>query len=140
MPGADAARIQDDAAVRTAIVDGFTTYGVPGLGQMNANLVRAAGFELANEHRLSGELFQYIDVCHGVFAPGFRTAPSPAVAAIANEPTRKRLRTSNPVDDGNVAPNDRVCFELPAEFAFGLDGARKDDESAGLLVQSLHDA
>ena len=80
------ALVWNHATVRTAIVDRFATNGMPGLGQMDANLVRAAGFELADEHSMVRQFFQYLHMCHCVLAGSFRAAPTPSVATVSNEP------------------------------------------------------
>ena len=69
-----------------------------------------------------------------------RPAAAAAVAAVADQPGRERLRLHRPGHDGDVPAHDRVRLELPAQVALGPDAPGEDDQPARLLVQPVDDA
>src|SRR5438477_12059780 len=78
-------------------------------GQMDPDLMRAAGFEPAGHERMPAERLNDLDVRHRQFtaALNFRAAP-PAIAAIAHEPGADGLRVRLARYDRLIPSFDRV--------------------------------
>ena len=121
------ARVGDRCAARSSIIDLLAAYGVSRFRQMNADLVRSSRLELAKQNRMSRQPLNNVEMRNGVFAAAFWAAAAPAVATIANQPSRERLRLEKAGDDSHVTPYDGVSVKLLAKGPLRRDGAGEND-------------
>ena len=93
-------------------VEPFTAQWMTDFRKVDANLMRAAGFEAAFDNSVLGKLFHWPQMCNGslsafcLFAQ--RCAATQSVAAVADEPGLDRLSLHAAVHDRDVSPLDFV--------------------------------
>lgn len=138
-PGGPAAVVVG-RSVRPLDVDLVAANRVPGLGQVDPNLVRPARLQPARQQCVAREPLLDRDVGDGLLAgPGQRRAPAAAVAPVRDQSGADRPRRQVAGDDREVAPHDRVVPELRPEFPFRQGRPGEADEPARLLVEPVDD-
>jgi len=82
-----ATMVGDTWSWESASVHLVTAEWMAGLGEMDADLMRPTGFQLALDHCVTGEIFQRPDMCDCDLAQlGVRSAAPAPISAIVNEP------------------------------------------------------
>jgi hypothetical protein len=132
------ARVSQGSLEERPIVDSFSTNWVSQLGEVDANLVRSPGLQLALEDGKIGELFDGTDMSNRSLADiGQGRTPAAAVATVANQVGLDSLRFNPTNDHRQVTAMDRVLAELPPQMAFRLHRAREHHQAAGLAIQAM---
>ena len=110
-------------------------------GQMNANLVRAAGFQAAFDERV---VAQAVDGPHvrdrRLARVGQVGAAAAAVTAIANQPAFDGLGGHDALRDGQVAAANTMHAKLLPQVFFRLRRAGEHHQAARVAVQAMHGA
>lgn len=131
-----------------ADVDLLSEEWVPGLGEVDADLVRAPGLEAAGDEAHATEALEHLDVRHRVLPRSLGCvpaallvfdAPAEPVAAIFDEVALVARFPGNPVHEREVAPLDRVRPKLRGELLLRGPGSREDEEPARVFVDAVHD-
>ncbi len=109
-------------------------------GQVNADLVRAAGLEAAGEQRAVAETLAHLIARDGCFAgrdDRHRRAPDRMTAD-----RRVDRATMDDVSGGErqIFAVDALCLQLAHKLCLGDLGLGHDQEAAGIFVQAMHDA
>ncbi len=125
--------------VQRAIIDMFATERRSPLAQMDADLVRAPGFQAAFHEREIAEFLDNSNVSHGTlsfFRPHHASAP--AVAAVGGNERLNPPRLGLAANDGKVAARNGVPAKLPTQLALRMFCARKNDQAARVLVKPVN--
>jgi len=135
------AEILDRLAVQRPVVDRFPADAVPGLRQVDANLMGSTCLQLAFDHRVltAAECLYRFDMrdgllCRRIF---WRSATSDSIAPIAHQHALDRLGNNLTMDHGAVATIDSV---VPKEFfqgALGLLGSCEQHQPTGVAIESM---
>src|SRR5262249_3694521 len=122
-------------------VDALADDRVAGFGEVDADLVRAPGLELASDERCSREGAKGLDVGDGKLALlAEARGAAQSVAPILDEVAAKRLLFDASVREREVAPVHGPRAQLRREDLLRGERPRKNDEPTRLLVEALHDA
>src|SRR5579883_2877564 len=107
---------------------------------MNANLMRASGFQPAGQQRITGQTLQHINMRDRLLADaGLSGASPPAVAAVSHEARDNALRRHETRHHGKIAADDRVRVKLLAQSALSGDRAREHYQAARFLIEPMDD-
>src|SRR5439155_2538829 len=119
----------------------FAAARVTQLGQVNANLMRPAGFPPTTDYGIPGQLFNKLNVRDGLFADARQLgAATAAIAAISDQAGGNALRRKQARNDRQISAKDSVGTKLLSQSSFGRDGASEDHQAAGLLIDAVHDS
>jgi len=134
----DAAGVGHWSSVQRAVVDMVSTNGSACLSQMDAHLMRAAGFKATFDESEFSQLFYDMDMSNRAltFSRICRTASTP-VAAITHEPGFNALGFRPAANDGEITALYGMISKLLTQTAFGVNGARKHYKAAGFVVKSV---
>ena len=118
--------------------------GVADFGEVDPDLVSAAGLEAALEDGVVADALDGADVGDGVLGGGVvlppRTAAAQAVAAVADEIAFDGLLGGVAVDDGEVGAVDGVRLKHLRQRVFGGGRKGEDHQAAGVAVEAVDGA
>ena len=143
------ARRFDPSSCVVADVDALADQRMAQLGQMDSNLVLAAGFEAALDQRGAGERRERPHVRHRAFrlgrnialrAPKVAVRAANAVAAIQEKVRLDARRRDGAVRNGVIDAFRIVRAELRRQRALRRRRPRKDHQAAGVLVEAMDHA
>lgn len=133
-----AAIVLDRLSAELLVIQRVSTDQMSGFGQVDADLVRAAGLERAFDERETTEGFQRTDVRHRVltFVLVSRAAAE-AVAPVDDEVGLEGLRGGLSVDDRVIDAFIRVLLELANQMLFSGRSAGEDHDAAGVAIEPM---
>ncbi len=108
--------------------------------QMHPDLMGAAGFKPAAQLRPAGPVSDREIIGLGRFSAR-DDGHARAVHRMAADRGFHRARACHgTVYDGNVVASNRSCLQLAHQIDLGGNGFGDDEKSAGILVETMHDA
>ena len=112
-----------------------------GFAHMNADLVRAAGFERAFDVAVRQITFQHFDMGNGRFAAEFDDCHFQAVVRIAADLGFDfAVKRNNAVGDCAVNAFDCALLKLLNQGVLRRQGFSDHHQTAGFFVQTVYDA
>ena len=144
MPGAVRCWCLPTEVARSRPIDAVATDRMAHLGEVDANLMRSTGFQLAFDFRVlvavdapEGPLGS--NVSHGFLAGVFGPrATTQTIAAVANNVVTDGLMGWLPNDDRRVDADNVVRGELFDQSQLGAIVPCKDQQPAGVAINTMH--